>query len=151
LHATGTDSFFAETTLSVLTALTFNDLSLTVTEDGGLVLAPTLLGSDNGPGYTYYDSANFADTQNFLSATLTGNISPTVVTLSDGSTALLGGSFSATIMPSLGVDLTASTDFVAINVESGPVTAPEPSTFVFLVLGFLLVFGLLLSRVPQLV
>jgi|SRR5271163_2431101 len=134
----------------VLTFVNFNDLSLSVTEDDGTLLPAIALGSMVGPGDTFFNAANFPDTQGFLSATLTGDLSTTTVTLSDGTVVTVGGDFSATIVPSMGTDLTAGVDYATISAETVVVGAPEPSGFVLLGCGALLMLALIRSRVPRL-
>jgi len=129
----------------VLTFMNFNDLSLSVTESDGTVLAPISLGTA-GPGDTYFNDANFVDTLGFSSATLMGEFSPTSVTLSDGTTVTVGGDFSATILPSAGDALTASTDYAVIVAQTEVVAAPESSSVVLFSCGAFLLLGLVGGR-----
>jgi hypothetical protein len=130
-------SIFPDTTFPVTTSISLSDLSLAVhftdgtTEDLGS--SYFTLGLD---GLSFNGGVIAIGGTNPLpdSATLTGKLSPTTVTLNDGSTVTLNGTFNAAVIPTRSGGLSDG-DFAIITAGTGggpPPTVPEPSTFVLL-------------------
>jgi MYXO-CTERM domain-containing protein len=118
-------------------ALTLDNAILTVYFLGGssqLVLGP----EDIGPGellFGGFPPVQFPSNTQFVSAVLSGTLSQTTFTLSDGSTFTASPSISVDLTPSSGGVLVAGVDFVPIYAESAAAGTPEPCTGVLLLLG----------------
>lgn len=117
----------------VFTSLTFLSVSLTV-DDG--VSPFTIVLGDIGPGsFSPTDPVQFADTVNFVSATLTATLSQTSLLLFDSSTFNAGSpTITVQILPSSGPFLQAGTDFAVISVSD---TVPEPGTWILTLIGIM--------------
>jgi hypothetical protein len=118
--------FAVPPTFPVITSLTFKDSSLVLVSGGS---SQTFLLGDIGPGFFSSHALEFADTEDFSSATFSATLDTTSLQL-DG-----GGSFtassaliSALLLPSSGNSLVAGTDFVYINVSDEVSAVPEPAS-----------------------
>jgi hypothetical protein len=121
----------------VVTELTLQDAMLTLNGSGG----PQQISlGDIAPGlFTPPSSVQFVDTETFTSAILTGMLSDTSLSLFDGTSFTAASpTFSATILPSIGSDLTAGVDFAVISASGQASSTPEPTTAALLTGGLLL-------------
>jgi len=103
------------------------------TFDLGNIAPGELLESNGSP------VVQFPGSWQFTSATLTGTLSQTTFTLSDGSTFIAAPSIAVDLTPSSGGLLTAGVDFSPIYAEASTGAAPEPGTLLSLPLGLLAV------------
>jgi hypothetical protein len=130
------------------TTLSFDTISLTLDFEDGTT--ETLTAADFTPdGFGGFDGNGSFDLTSdpITEAILTGTLSPTSVTLSDGTTETLAGTFSATLTDPSGGPLE---EFDAVEIEattgSGVTTTPEPSSGLFLVIGMAGLLGLVWRR-----
>jgi hypothetical protein len=130
----------------VLTAVNFDNVNLTLMESNGTSLSINL--GTIGPGFVSPNSTVFSDTIGFTSAVLTGGLSPTTITLADGSVLKIGGSFSATIFPSHGNTLSPDGDFAIIKASTRVLSEP-PATFL-MGIGLLAIGAILRKRILRL-
>jgi hypothetical protein len=127
----------------VSSTVSFENLSLTVTYTGGA-------SSPSGPltpdGFGDFSTGTAFVGGDVESALLTGTFSPLTVTLPDGSTVAIAGSFSATITDPSGP--LVDTDSALINVVTSPIVSgvPEPGTGLLLLFGFALAGAWALGR-----
>ena len=122
--------FAVPPTFPVTTFLTFQNSSLVLVFGGS---SQTFLLGDIGPGFFSSNALEFADTEDFSSATFSATLDATSLQL-DG-----GGSFtassaliSASLLPSSGDSLVAGTDIVYINVSNEVSAVPEPESYLLL-------------------
>ena len=122
--------FAVPPTFPVITSLTFKNSSLVLVSGG---FSQTFLLGDIGPGFFSSNELEFADIEDFSSATFSATLDTTSLQL-DG-----GGSFtassaliSALLLPSSGNSLVAGTDFVYIDVSGEVSAVPEPASFLLL-------------------
>jgi hypothetical protein len=127
----------------VTTALSFADLSVVVTFASGATAGATLAAVDAFGDYSTGESFVSGDV---VSAVLTGDFLPTVVSLADGSTVMIASAFSATITDSLGA--LQDGDFALINADTSPIVAgvSEPDAGVSVLLGLALAGVLVICR-----
>jgi hypothetical protein len=131
----------------VATPLTFDTISLTLNfEDGSTeTLTASDFTSDGFGGFLGNGSFDLGGDP-ILSADLTGTLSPTTITLSDGTTETLEGTYTATMTDPSGGPL-EEFDAAEIFASTGSaVTTPEPGTSSLLALGIAGLFGLALRR-----
>jgi hypothetical protein len=127
----------------VFTMLGFEDLSLQVKHMNGSTSSEALTAvdafGDFSTGEAYMDG-------DVISAVLTGEFIPTIVTLDDGSTVMLASSFSATITDPGGP--LQDGDFALVNVVTSPVISgvAEPGARFSVLLGLALVGVLVFLR-----
>jgi hypothetical protein len=131
---------------NVLTFLNINDATLTL--DGPDAPSSPISIGTIAPGYLSdafgnpLASLQFDLGSVFTSATLTGTLSDTTLTVQnpDGSTSTVQvqGNISVTITPSSGSSLVAGTDFAVIDA----IVAPEPSTIALILIGLLAIVAL---------
>jgi|SRR5579864_864166 len=123
-----TGAFSAEPDFPASTALTFQSANLTLTPPP--VPPPNPLG-DIGPN-SGTQVLFFPDFVSFSSGEFTATLDKTVFGLGDGSVFTAdSSSLDVTLLPSIGTNLTAGTDFALITV-SGTISAPavpEPATW----------------------
>jgi hypothetical protein len=119
----------------VVNALTLKNVSIDL--GSGLISLP-----DVGPGSVEPVPLTFLDTMPFASAMFHANIDASQLSLADGTTVQLTSNLiTAVIAPSQGVDLSPGIDFALITVDGTVVSSPEPSSVVFVLMSFLLLFG----------
>jgi hypothetical protein len=146
-NLTGSAALGAPTDFTVATPLTFETLSLTLdfADGSSEVLTEANFTADGFGGFNGNDSFDLAGDP-ITEAILSGTLSPTTVTLTDGSTETLDGTFSATMTDPSG-DLM---EFDAVEIDAtggtGTVTAPEPGSGLLLVIGVAGLLGLLRRR-----
>lgn len=128
----------------VTTSLTFDNLTLTVTNADSSM--STYLEGSAGEGPTFFFDTQVLDSLSPLGAVLAGTISPTTITLSDGSTVNIAGDFTTVLAPS-GTSLAAATDFAFIYATTQGV--PEPSSLLLLGFGLAVVVGVSWKRLLQ--
>jgi hypothetical protein len=127
----------------VFTMLGFEDLSLQVKHLNGSTSSEALTAVDVFGDFSTGEAYVGGDV---ISAVLTGEFIPTVVTLDDGSTVMIASSFSATITDASGP--LQDGDFALVNVVTSPIVrgVPEPETRLSVLLGLALVGVLALVR-----
>ena len=128
-------SAFPDPTWPITTSVNLSSLSLVVTDSGG---GTTTFGS--GFFSLEPDGLSFAgpivsSTNTYVMAVLTGTLSPTTLSLNDGSTVKVLPSFTATITDSTGL---ADGDFAIIYANGA---TPEPGTLVMVGSGLIGIFG----------
>jgi PEP-CTERM motif-containing protein len=113
------------------TTVIFQNSSLTYfTPNGSNTIDLGNIGLD---GFT---TSEFPDTDVFTSAIFSATLSQTNFQLWDGTLFTAASSaFSAELIPSLGLSLTAGTDLALLTVASAPVSAPVPEPSTVLLLG----------------
>jgi hypothetical protein len=116
----------------VFTTLGFEDLSLSVTFVDGSTTSSPISAVD---AFGDFSTGQAFASGNVLSAVLTGDFVPTVVTLDDGSTVNIASTFSATITDPSGP--LQDGDFALVDVVTSPFAAgvPEPNTGASLLMG----------------
>ncbi len=103
-------------------------LNATLTLEGDLGTQEVVLGEIDPGIFSPPMTAEFSDTINFTSATLTATLSESVINLYDSTTFTpYTETVTASIVPSSGNDLIAGTDFAVITVSDQAAT-PEPAT-----------------------
>ena len=136
----------------VVTQMTLQDTMLTLDGSGG---TQQIALGDTDPGlFSAAITHDFPTTETFTSATLTAILSGTSLMLFDGSTfTLASDTITATILPSIGDDLTAGTDFALITASGVPVSSqdatPEPPTSALLSGTLLVLVGVARKRLKK--
>ncbi len=120
----------------VTTFLAYSNLSLTVVLSGGVTENVSLTPSDSSGDFT--TGALFSANE-VLSAGLTGNFSPTTVSLEDGSVVTIQSDFLTTLSDPAGP--IQSGDNALINANPAVQPVPEPGTSVLLVAFLIVVKG----------
>jgi hypothetical protein len=146
-NLTGSAALGAPTDFTVATALTFDTVSLTVDFADGT--SETLDASDfASDGFGGFDGTGSFDLAGdpITEAILTGTLSPTSVTLTDGTTTeTLAGTYSATLTDPSGT--LAEFDAVEIDASTAAVvTSPEPGSELLLAAGLLSLLGMAWRR-----
>ena len=114
-------------TFPVLTPLTFQNSSLVLWSGGN---SQTIDLGDIGPGFFSPFSLEFADTEDFSSATFSATLDATSFQLDGGGWfTASSGLISALLLPSSGNSLVAGTDFVYITVFNEETAVPEPASY----------------------
>lgn len=140
-NGTGPNSS-GDPTFPIATSVNFSSLSLTVDfSDGSMVTEPASYFTLALDGLSYNGSpiGIGGTSPQPTEAILTGTFSPTTVTLYDGSMDTIGGTFTATILPSSGSTL-ADGDLAVIYASTGGVApVPEPGSWALLatIVGFI--------------
>ncbi len=137
-------STFPDTTFPVSTAVSFSNLALTLDFSGGSTQSFGASYFTLSPDGLSFDGATISISTAVTAVVLTGDLSPTVFTLNDGSTFNASPSFKATITDPSGTLMDG--DFAIIDAVSGtgpPPVIPEPGTWMLLGIG---VACLLISR-----
>ena len=118
----------------VSTLLTFTEVTAEVTLEDGTKGAASFLPPD---GFSDYTSQSMYAAGAVESVVVSGMIGPTVVTLADGSQALINSPFTATITDGAGA--LEDGDYALINVNTSPIVAgvAEPGTWGLLLAGLL--------------
>lgn len=129
---TGSNSFPPDA--PVVSSLDF--LNTTVTLDGSDVVNAATI----SPGSVQSPSLEFSTTDNFTEADFSAQLSSLTFS-ANGQTYLASSStVTATLLPSTLPDLIAGTDFVTIEIEASPISAPvpEPGGFALVILGLMM-------------
>jgi len=111
----------------VMTAVLLDATVTIFFENGGMSIFT--LGT-LAPDFHTPTELQFPDTEGFLSATLTADLSPLQLALSDGRLLnILDPHIQVQLIPSIGSTLTAGVDFAVISVDADAAQAvPEPGT-----------------------
>lgn len=109
----------------VFTTLGFDNLALVVTHANSSTSSEPLLAVD---AFGDFSTGEVYVGGDIVSAVLTGDFIPTVVTLDDGSSVMIASAFSATISDPSGA--LEDGDFTLVNVVTSPIVTgvPEPDT-----------------------
>ena len=119
--------FAVPPTFPVITSLTFKNSSLVLVSGG---FSQTFLLGDIGPGFFSSNELEFADIEDFSSATFSATLDTTSLQLDGGgSFAASSALISALLLPSSGNSLVAGTDFVYITVFNEETAVPEPASY----------------------
>jgi len=141
INQTGPNSTaFPDPTWPVSNSINLSSLSLLVTDSGG---GTTTFGSgffSLEPDGLSYAGPTVSSTNTYVTATLTGTLSPTALTLNTGATVNVLSTFTATISDPSGL---ADGDYAIIYATPVGPTIPEPATLVMVGSGLL---GILAAR-----
>jgi len=146
-NLTGSAALGSPTDFTVTTPVTFDTLSLVLDFSDGSTetLTATDFTSDGFGGFDGNGSFNLTGDP-ITSATLTGTLSPTTVTLSDGSTETLDGTFSASMTDPSGSLEEFDAAEIDATVGTGVTPTPEPGSALLLTIGMAGLLGLVWRR-----
>ncbi len=131
----------------VYTFLSFDDVTLTLDNADGSTTTESL--GEIDPGFPALGTYLVDGSNSYTGATLTGDFSATALTLDDGTTVNIDGSFSSTITPSSGSTLQAGVDFAVINANTEVLPLSEPPSLLLVGIGFLVIAGILRKRITH--